>query len=64
MPTKDWPHAPVHRFDSDGIYLVTGATLQKRLLFSNPAKLSLLENELLVLAKRYRWQLAGMGGIR
>ncbi|MEK6280466.1 MAG: hypothetical protein AABN95_08960 [Acidobacteriota bacterium] len=24
---KDWPHAPVHRLDSAGIYMVTGATL-------------------------------------
>jgi putative transposase len=26
----DWPHAPVHRLDSDGIYMVTAATLRKR----------------------------------
>jgi putative transposase len=28
-PTKDWPHAPVHRIDSHGIYMVTGATLHQ-----------------------------------
>jgi putative transposase len=57
MPIKDWPHAPVHRFDSDGIYMVTGATLYKRLLFSTSAKLDMLENELLGLSKKYHWQL-------
>ena len=30
---KDWPHAPVHRFDSDGIYMITGATLHKKAIF-------------------------------
>ena len=26
----DWPHAPVHRFTSNGIFFVTGATYLKR----------------------------------
>jgi putative transposase len=54
---KDWPHAPVHRFDSDGIYMITGATLHKKAIFHTPEKLSLLEHELLTLAKKYGWQL-------
>ena len=56
-PTKDWPHAPVHRLDSVGIYMVTGATLYKSHLFSNAKKLSLLENTLLTLAKQRGWHL-------
>ena len=55
--TKDWPHAPVHRLDSVGIYMVTGATLHKAHLFSGDQKLELLENQLLTLAKQYLWQL-------
>src|SRR5688500_17555990 len=55
--TKDWPHAPVHRFDSDGIYMATGATLGKKHVFNGEEKLSLLESELLALAKKYLWQL-------
>jgi putative transposase len=54
---KDWPHAPIHRLGSDGIYMITGATLRKQMLFCNSAKLSLLENEILTLAKQYWWQL-------
>ena len=54
---KDWPHAPVHRLDADGVFMVTGATLYKKHLFKTPNKLSLLENRLLKLAKDYHWQL-------
>jgi putative transposase len=57
LPEKDWPHAPVHRLDSTGIYIVTAATLHKEHLFGTPEKLTLLEQELLWLAKRYQWQL-------
>jgi putative transposase len=56
-PTKDWPHAPIHRLSSHGIYLVAGATLRKAHLFITAEKLSLLENHLLRLAKKYEWQL-------
>ena len=56
-PKKDWPHAPVHRFDSNGIYIVTAATLNKEHFFGTPAKLTFLERELFSLAKRYQWQL-------
>ncbi|MDQ2920408.1 MAG: transposase, partial [Acidobacteriota bacterium] len=54
---KDWPHAPVHRLGSNGVYMVTGATLHTAHLFSNAPKLSLLENALLTLAEKYQWQL-------
>ena len=55
--TKDWPHAPIHRLGSSGVYMITGATLYKRRLFSTSEKLTLLENEILTLAKIYNWQL-------
>ena len=52
MPSiKDWPHAPIHRISSDGIYMITGATLHKENLFPTAEKLSGLEEELLTLAK-------------
>ena len=51
----DWPHAPVHRLGSDGIYMVTAATLHKRHLFGDSEKLTLLERSLLSLAKQYEW---------
>ncbi|HKO96154.1 MAG TPA: hypothetical protein VJU86_04140 [Pyrinomonadaceae bacterium] len=57
MQTKDWPHAPVHRLDSIGIYMVTGATLHKQHFFKSPDRLDLLENNLLSLSKHYDWQL-------
>jgi putative transposase len=54
---KDWPHAPIHRLDSYGVYMVTGATLRKAHLFSTDKKLDMLEDHLLKLAKQYHWQL-------
>ena len=54
---KDWPHAPIHRLGSDGVYMITAATLHKQLFFSTAAKLTLLENEILTLAQQYSWQL-------
>ena len=56
-PHKAWPHAPIHRIGSDGVYMVTGATLYKKLLFSTLEKLTLLETEILTLAEHYHWQL-------
>src|SRR5437588_2532740 len=55
--SKDWPHAPLHRLNSNGIYMVTAATLYKQPLFADPTKLTMLEDGLLALAKKYDWQL-------
>jgi len=54
---KDWPHAPVHRVDSRGVYMITAATLHKQKLFASAQQLDLLESELLSLAKKYEWHL-------
>ena len=37
--------------------MVTSATLYKRHLFKSPEQLTLLENQLLSLAKKFHWQL-------
>jgi len=54
---KDWPHAPVHRLDSRGVYMVTSATIHKQHLFPSAQALDLLENQLLSLALKYEWHL-------
>ena len=41
--------------------MVTGATLHKERLFNADGKLSMLENQMLVLAKQYEWQLEAWG---
>ena len=56
-PDKDWPHAPVHRLDDSGVFMVTGAMLYKARVFATPDKLTLLETRLLALARRFNWQL-------
>ncbi|MGH9837343.1 MAG: transposase [Blastocatellia bacterium] len=52
-----WPHAPVHKLDTDGVFMVTGATLYKTHHFRSPDRLTLLETELLKLAKEFHWAL-------
>ncbi|HXG93313.1 MAG TPA: transposase [Blastocatellia bacterium] len=47
----------MHRLSDDGVYMVTAATLHKHHLFKGPEKLTLLENNLLSLSKKYNWQL-------
>ncbi|MBP6820562.1 MAG: transposase [Acidobacteria bacterium] len=54
---KDWPHAPIHRLDGSGVFIITAATIYKKHLFNTPDKLTLLENKLLKLSKDYDWQL-------
>jgi REP-associated tyrosine transposase len=53
----DWPHAPVHRLDSRGVYMITAATLHKQHFFSSSRKLDLWQGTLIALAKRYDWHL-------
>lgn len=57
LPKKDWPHAPVHRIDERGIYMVTAATLYKQPLFRTTEALDLLEELLLELTRRSGWTL-------
>ncbi len=57
IEAKDWPHAPLHRLDTNGVFMITAATLYKKKLFQTSEKLSLLENTLLSHAKRYHWRL-------
>ena len=54
---KDWPHAPVHRLDDAGVFMVTAGTYQKQHYFKSLDRLMLLEDTLLRLAKIYGWQL-------
>ena len=54
---KNWPHASVHSFGGSGTFMVTAATLNKRLLFLGSENLNLLESKLLSLAQAYQWNL-------
>jgi putative transposase len=53
----DWPHAPAHRLDGAGAYMVTAGTYRKEPFFRSPARLTLLCNELLHLAADHGWKL-------
>lgn len=57
IPTKDWPHAPLHRLTGKGAYLVTAGTYHKKHIFRTPQLLDFLESRLLILAGEHGWQI-------
>ena len=42
----DWPHSPPHRLGDAGAYFITGATLNKRHVFTSPESLDALQSSL------------------
>ena len=49
-----WHHAPIHRTQSTGAYMITGSTLHKEHLFSSSESLDLLESVLQEVVENYR----------
>jgi putative transposase len=55
---SQWPHAPTHCLgEGKGTFIVTAGTHEKAHHFSSPARMDYLQNELLLKAKEYQWQL-------
>jgi putative transposase len=54
---RDWHHAPVHRVDGRGAYMVTAATLHKAMRFDSPERLTRFTALLFDLADHLGWQL-------
>ncbi|WP_372797210.1 transposase [Pontiella sp.] len=52
-----WPHAPMHCFDEQGVYMVTAGTYRKHRLFNSPEKLSMLRDMLFKYAEQFEWRL-------
>ncbi len=52
---KQWPHAPLHRLELNGTYIVTAGTYQKQHFFQAPESLTFLHDTLLLLAKEFGW---------
>jgi putative transposase len=53
----DWPHAPAHRLEEGGAYMVTCGTYRKEHFFRGPERLSLVSDNLLCLASEFDWRL-------
>jgi len=53
----NWPHAPTHRLDRAGAYMVTAATYRKEPLFKSAKRLTLVCEQLLDLAPQHGWKL-------
>ena len=54
---KNWPHTPIHLFERTGLYMVTGATYKKDLIFKRTDDLTALQELLFELAEYYKWDL-------
>jgi len=52
-----WHHAPPHRFDAAGTYMITAATFQKAHRFKGSERLDMLMEALFRYATEYEWQL-------
>jgi putative transposase len=53
----DWPHSPCHRFEREGTYMITGATLHNQKFFNTNEQLGILQTALFELALHYNWKL-------
>jgi putative transposase len=53
----DWPHAPAHRLEQPGAFMVTAGTYRKEHLFNSPERLNMLRNLLFDLAEQHQWKL-------
>jgi putative transposase len=55
--SKSWPHAPVHRLDERGVYIVTAGTYRKVHHLCNPDRLEMAMQMLFECAKAFAWEL-------
>jgi putative transposase len=55
--SKDWPHAPIHRLDIRGIYMVTAGTYLKSHHLNTPERLELAMQMLFSGAREFEWEL-------
>jgi len=53
----DWAHAPVHRLDEEGTYMVTAGAYGKRHVLHDAPRLDIVQDLLLELLPQYGWQL-------
>ncbi len=53
----DWPHAPVHRLDQAGTYMVTAGTYLKKHHLRNAERLDVVQDTLFATAAQFGWDL-------
>jgi len=54
---NDWPHAPSHRLESDGAYMITAGTYHKHHILNTPEKLTRFCRLLFRLCDKHKWHL-------
>lgn len=55
--TSFWPHAPMHSFSDQGIYMVTAGVYQKQFLLNTPEKLTIVRDMMFKYALQFNWKL-------
>ena len=50
---RDWPHAPIHRLNETGVFMVTSGTYRKAPFFHSEDRLTLMVNSLIDLCQKY-----------
>ncbi|MGV3617556.1 MAG: REP-associated tyrosine transposase [Fimbriimonas sp.] len=53
----DWPHAPIHRLEEAGAFIVTAGTYNKAHTFREPERTAFLHDSLLEAADEHGWRL-------
>ena len=54
---SDWPHAPVHKIDEKGTYMVTCGIYKKHHLLHDHQRLNLFMDKFFDLAQEFNWKL-------
>jgi len=54
---KQWPHAPIHRLEQQGAYMVTSGTYGKVHHLKTADRLTLVESCLFEIANEFGWKL-------
>ncbi len=52
-----WHHSPLRQLSESGAYMVTAGVYEKQRLFASDERLNMVEEKLLKVAAKYRWQL-------
>ena len=55
--SASWAHAPVHKLEESGAYMVTAGTYRKIHHLSSAPRLELFQGQFFSLSERFRWEL-------
>jgi putative transposase len=54
---RNWPHAPIHRLDDSGIFMVTAGTYRKTPFFHSAERIEMLNERIFTCFQEFGWRL-------